>query len=88
MPDSSAVTRGRALAAAVSEITGRQANLELGLVTLTEALGLPAGSALTLMALGRTLGWIAHAIEEYDRDQLIRPRARYVGPNPTPNPLP
>jgi citrate synthase len=26
------------------------------------------------------MGWIGHAIEQYQRDQLIRPRARYIGP--------
>jgi citrate synthase len=42
-------------------------------------LRLPAGSALTVFALGRTIGWIGHAIEQYATDQLIRPRAKYVG---------
>ncbi|HYI15315.1 MAG TPA: citrate/2-methylcitrate synthase, partial [Thermomicrobiales bacterium] len=86
LPDTPAVQLGQATVAAASELTGRHANLEMGLVTLTEALDLPPGTALTLMALGRTLGWIAHAIEEYDRDTLIRPRARYVGTNPSPTP--
>jgi citrate synthase len=27
-------------------------------------------------ALGRTAGWIAHAIEQYESDQVIRPRPR------------
>ena len=31
-----------------------------------------------LFALGRTAGWIAHALEQYERDRLIRPRARYT----------
>jgi hypothetical protein len=43
-------------------------------------LALPAGSALTLFAIGRTIGWIAHAIEQYAQDAMIRPRAKYVGP--------
>ncbi|MCB0091065.1 MAG: citrate synthase, partial [Caldilineaceae bacterium] len=43
------------------------------------ALGLPAGSALTLFALGRTAGWIGHIIEQYQAERMIRPRARYVG---------
>lgn len=33
-------------------------------------------------AMGRTMGWIAHAIEEYASGALIRPRARYTGPAP------
>ena len=41
-----------------------------------------AGSALMLFALGRTAGWMAHAMEQYALDQLIRPRAAYTGPPP------
>jgi DNA-binding LytR/AlgR family response regulator len=37
---------------------------------------------LHTFALGRTVGWIAHAIEQYADDQIIRPRARYIGPVP------
>jgi len=33
--------------------------------------------------LGRTIGWIGHAVEQYRIDRLIRPRARYVGPPPS-----
>ena len=36
----------------------------------------------TLFALGRTIGWIGHAIEQYQIDRIIRPRARYVGVPP------
>jgi len=32
-----------------------------------------------LFAIGRTIGWIGHAIEQYQTDHLIRPRAKYVG---------
>jgi citrate synthase len=34
---------------------------------------------LALFALGRTIGWIGHASEQYGTGQLIRPRARYTG---------
>ena len=33
-------------------------------------------------AVARCAGWIAHAIEQGQSDTLIRPRARYVGPDP------
>jgi citrate synthase len=45
-------------------------------------LGLPAGSGLVLFAIGRTIGWIGHAIEQYANGELIRPRAKYVGGRP------
>ena len=54
-------------------------NLDFGLVTLARALGLPAEAPIVLFAIGRTSGWIAHALEQYESDRLIRPRARYVG---------
>ena len=58
-------------------------NLDFGLCAVRAALELPPGAALTLFALGRTIGWIGHAIEEYQADTLIRPRARYTGTPPT-----
>lgn len=56
--------------------------LDFGLVTAERVLGLPEGSALNLFAIGRTAGWIAHIIEQYQTGTLIRPRAAYTGPQP------
>lgn len=47
---------------------------------LTLTLGRPAGDAVTLFALARVSGWLAHALETRAGGQFIRPRARYVGP--------
>ncbi|MCU0496656.1 MAG: citrate synthase family protein [Anaerolineae bacterium] len=57
-------------------------NLDFALATLELTLNLPRGSALILFALGRTVGWIAHAIEQYATGQMIRPRAKYIGRTP------
>jgi citrate synthase len=57
-------------------------NLDFGLAALVRTYRLPAHAPALLFALGRTIGWIAHAIEEYASGQLIRPRARYTGPPP------
>lgn len=57
-------------------------NLDFGLAAITRAFRLPDQAPVLLFALGRTIGWIAHAIEEYASGHLIRPRARYVGPMP------
>ena len=57
-------------------------NIDFALAVATTALRLPQGSALAIFILGRTVGWIAHAIEQYQSDVLIRPRARYTGPRP------
>ncbi|HTE21032.1 MAG TPA: citrate/2-methylcitrate synthase, partial [Armatimonadota bacterium] len=82
LPASPAVALGLAARDAMLAATGEHPTIDLALVTLTSALGLPRVSALTLFALGRTLGWIGHAREQYALDRLIRPRARYTGPPP------
>jgi citrate synthase len=58
--------------------------IDFALAALARVLRLPPGSPLTLFAIGRTIGWIGHAIEQYATGQLIRPRAKYVGVPPTP----
>jgi citrate synthase len=57
----------------------QQPTIDFALVTLARALNLPPGAPLSLFALGRTIGWIGHAIEQYAQAKLIRPRAQYVG---------
>jgi citrate synthase len=63
-------------------LTGRRPNLDFATVTIERALGLPQDSALSMFLLGRTVGWIAHALEQAAHGGLIRPRARYTGPRP------
>ncbi|WP_027998615.1 citrate synthase family protein [Sinorhizobium arboris] len=66
-------------AAVAQSITGRHLNFDGALAILSLHLGLPAHTGLSLLAIGRVVGWIGHAIEQYLDDRLIRPRARYVG---------
>jgi citrate synthase len=72
----------RELVAAAGDLTGHAPNIDFALVTLRRFLKLPEGSAFGLFALGRSVGWIAHAIEQRQTGQLIRPRAVYTGPLP------
>jgi citrate synthase len=81
-PNSPAFQQAQTMVAVMDEITGRKPNLEFALVALAQTLGLPDGSALALFATGRTVGWIGHAIEQYNSGQIIRPRAIYSGPRP------
>lgn len=74
--------RARALSRAGLDLLDDLPNLDFGLAAVTRAYRLPAQAPVLLFALGRTVGWIAHAIEEYATGQLIRPRARYTGPSP------
>lgn len=69
-------------AAQVLDLTGQPPSLDFALVALRRSLGAPEGTAFALFALARTVGWIAHAIEQQDSGALIRPRAAYVGPRP------
>jgi citrate synthase len=69
----------REFARAAAAVTGERPNIDFALGAVSRVLGLPAGSGLTLFAIGRTIGWIGHAIEQYAVDQIIRPRAKYVG---------
>ena len=81
-PAADGLVLARELETAVFHSIGLKPNIDFGLVTLTHALGLPPDTALALFALGRIVGWIGHAIEQYQVDQLIRPRARYNGTQP------
>ena len=69
----------REFARAATALTGERPNVDFALGAVSRVLGLPTGSGLTLFAIGRTIGWIGHAIEQYAVDQIIRPRAKYVG---------
>lgn len=68
------------LADEMQNVLDEQPTVDFALVVLARVLNLPPGAPLTLFALGRTIGWIAHAIEQYAQNTVIRPRARYVGP--------
>jgi citrate synthase len=52
-------------------------NVDMALVALRAALGMPRGAAAGLFAVGRAAGWIAHVLEQYRAGVLLRPRARY-----------
>ena len=75
-------TQVEAAAAAGTRLTGLHPNVDFALAAAAAGLGLPHNAALALFVIGRTVGWIAHAIEQYESGTLIRPRARYIGPRP------
>ena len=70
-----------AVTQAVAQAAGQHANADAALAAIELALALPPGSGMVIFALGRSAGWIAHAFEQRNEGQLIRPRARYVGPH-------
>ena len=64
---------------AAMELTGHAPNIDFALGAMTTTLGLAPGAALAIFLVARSVGWIAHAGEQYDSGVLIRPRARYTG---------
>ena len=82
VPGSAELAFAERLTAAVERLIDRPANVDFATVTVERVLGLPKDSALALFLLGRSVGWIAHALEQAAHGALIRPRARYTGPRP------
>jgi citrate synthase len=58
-------------------------NVDLALAALAHVTAMTRGAAEAIFAVARAAGWIAHALEEYERaTSPIRPRAVYTGPAP------
>ncbi|MGA1804279.1 citrate synthase [Rhizobium sp. HT1-10] len=68
------------LRAAAEALVGERANADFALSALAAAFDLPRDAPMTIFALARTVGWLAHAMEQAVSGRLIRPRARYIGP--------
>ncbi len=81
-PGSRARQTAAEAAKAVGDLMDERPNVDFALVALARTLRLPPGAALALFALGRTVGWVGHAIEQYQADIILRPRALYVGEQP------
>ncbi len=81
-PEAPVLALVEALIEEARAIDGRQPTIDIGLVALAGVLELPAEAPFALFAVGRSAGWMAHALEQLQDGRLIRPRARYVGPAP------
>lgn len=71
-----------AIAKQAQRLIGELPTIDFALVCMRRALEFPPDAAIMTFAVGRTVGWLAHAIEQYQTNALIRPRARYSGPQP------
>ncbi|MGE3276563.1 MAG: citrate synthase family protein [Vicinamibacterales bacterium] len=78
-PEPPALPLMKELAVAGEAVTGQAPNLDVSLAAVERVLALPPGAALSLFLLGRSVGWIAHMLEQAERPDIIRPRAHYVG---------
>jgi citrate synthase len=54
-------------------------NIDFTLASLAHLAGMRRGASEAMFGVARSAGWLAHAIEEYERRTSIRPRAIYVG---------
>jgi len=70
----------RKLALVAEQLLDDRPNVDFALAALTAAYDLPPHAPATIFALARSVGWLAHMLEQVASGQLIRPRARYVGP--------
>jgi citrate synthase len=55
------------------------ANVDYYAAPVLYYLGFPLSQFTPFVASSRIAGWCAHALEQYDNNRLIRPRAQYVG---------
>lgn len=58
------------------------ANVELYAAIVMEAAGLPRELLTPTFAVSRVAGWTAHILEQAAHNKIIRPGARYCGPEP------
>jgi len=68
-----------AIASAAREMVGEEPNVDFALAVLAAVYDLPRGAPLLLFSIARSVGWLAHALEQLETGTLIRPRAHYVG---------
>jgi citrate synthase len=59
-----------------------ETNVEFYTAMLLDALGMPRTAFTPLFAMGRVVGWTAHALEQRRTGRLIRPASLYVGDEP------
>ena len=62
-------------------------NVEFYAGIVMDMVGMPRELFTPTFAVSRVVGWCAHVIEQASDNRLIRPSARYVGPEP-PQPVP
>jgi citrate synthase len=63
----------------VVALTGLKPNIDVALATLAAQLKLPRDASFALFATARSVGLLAHSIEQLRVGKVIRPRGRYTG---------
>ncbi|MFB6074133.1 MAG: citrate synthase [Haloarculaceae archaeon] len=68
----------------MAEEKGLAPNVDFYSASTYYQMGIPIDIFTPIFALSRVGGWIAHVVEYTEDNRLIRPRARYVGPESAP----
>jgi citrate synthase len=63
----------------VTNEKGLLPNVDFYSASVYHSLGIKHDLFTPIFAISRTSGWIAHILEQYENNRLIRPRAEYVG---------
>lgn len=63
----------------VYEKKGIYPNVDFYSATVQHALGIPKEFYTTMFAASRISGWVAHVLEQYRDNRLIRPTSTYIG---------
>jgi citrate synthase len=83
LPDVPGGTEVRAIIDVVARGAQLKPNVDFAIAALALLTGMTADAGEAIFAVGRTAGWIAHALEEYgDRPGRFRPSGRYGGHAP------
>lgn len=69
-----------AIEAYIKEEKGLPANVDFYSASVYHSLGIDHDLFTPIFAISRVSGWMAHIMEQYDNNRLIRPRAEYNGP--------
>lgn len=76
-----AIDRLRTTVALAEDLAGAHPDFIVPAIFLGRLLGLK-GEELAVSTIGRMVGWIAHAMEQFHDSELFRPRTTYSGPLP------
>jgi len=63
----------------ISEEKGLAPNVDFYSATTYYQMGIPIDLYTPIFAIARSGGWIAHVLEQWEDNRLIRPRAQYTG---------
>lgn len=64
----------------ITKEKGLPANVDFYSATVYHSLGIEHDIFTPIFATSRVSGWLAHILEQYSNNRLIRPRAEYTGP--------